>query len=415
MFDNLIAAAGWLTRALDVQGYRIDDVKGLSTDFLRPFLETTPMAGKFAVGEFFDGNPALVNEWIVNPTGMNGRSSAFDFPLRFMLNGACNNAGRFNMSLLDHAGLAGMSPFQAVTFVENHDTDLNTGESMVFNKALGYAYILTSEGYPCVYYRDYDMGPDGFRLKPQIDNLIWIHEKLANGPTQQRFKDFNVLAYERLGAPRLLVGLNNDPGGPRTITVATGFGPHVRLHDYSGHAPDAVTDDAGNVTITMPQNTNGLSYVCYSVEGRDGGFEAFTQPVTQEFEGAPDLDILPALAGKPVQASRIWCAANTPITAVLKPVTTGWTDATAILLELSDPNGGAIAHESVTLQTPAGADLQGIARAEGFHTFRLTASNTPAAKCESGLYSFRHLHGSANFAARATHLHGRGGRAARSR
>ena len=69
----------------------------------------------------------------------------------------------------------------------------------MFNKVLGYAYILTSEGYPCVYYRDYDMGPDGYKLKPQIDNLIWIHEKLAAGPTQQRWKDFNVFAYERLG------------------------------------------------------------------------------------------------------------------------------------------------------------------------------------------------------------------------
>src|SRR5580693_9065843 len=33
VIDNLIAAADWLTRALDVQGYRIDDVKGLSAEF----------------------------------------------------------------------------------------------------------------------------------------------------------------------------------------------------------------------------------------------------------------------------------------------------------------------------------------------------------------------------------------------
>jgi alpha-amylase len=45
VFDNLIPASAWLTRALDVQGYRIDDVKGLSTDFLGSFLETAPMAG----------------------------------------------------------------------------------------------------------------------------------------------------------------------------------------------------------------------------------------------------------------------------------------------------------------------------------------------------------------------------------
>ncbi|MBV8139846.1 MAG: DUF1929 domain-containing protein [Deltaproteobacteria bacterium] len=375
--DNLIAASAWLTRALDVQGYRIDDVKGLSTDFLRPFLETVPMAGKFAVGEYFDGNAILVNHWVINPFGMNGRTSAFDFPLKFVLNGVCNNAGRFDISQLDHAGLAGISPFNAVTFVENHDTDLNPGESMVSNKALAYAYILTSEGYPCVYYRDYDMGPDGFRLKPQIDTLIWVHEKLANGPTQQRFKDFNVFAYERLGAPHLLVGLNNDPAGARTITVATGFGPDVRIHDYTGHAPDTVTDGGGNATIQVPQNTNGLGYVCYSVVGRDGGFDIFTHAVSQEFQGAPDLDILPALAGKPVQPGRVWCAPNTPIKASLKPVTTAWTNATSILLELLDPSGAVIADQSVTLQTPA-AELQATARAEGFHTFRLTAANTPA-------------------------------------
>jgi hypothetical protein len=377
VFDNLIAAAAWLTRALDVQGYRIDDVKGLSTDFLRPFLETEPMSGKFAVGEYFDGNRVLVNQWIFNPTGMNGRVSAFDFPLKFVLNQACNNAGRFDMSQLDHVGLSGISPLNAVTFAENHDTDLNPGERLVFNKALAYAYILTSEGYPCVYYRDYDMGPDGYRLKPQIDNLIWIHEKLADGPTQQRWKDFNVFACERLGGAHLLVALNNDPGNARTITVATGFGSNVRIHDYTGHAPDAFTGGAGNVTITIPPNNNGLGYVCYSVEGRDSAFDITTRSVTQEFQGAADVDILPALAGKTVQVGRVWCASNSPIRATLRPVTTGWTDATSILLELLDPAGRVLAHQTVTLQTSAGSQLQTTAVAEGFHAFRLTASNTP--------------------------------------
>jgi hypothetical protein len=40
------------------------------------------MAGKFAVGEFFDGNRLLVNQWIFNQNGMQGRPSAFDFPLK---------------------------------------------------------------------------------------------------------------------------------------------------------------------------------------------------------------------------------------------------------------------------------------------------------------------------------------------
>ena len=51
---------------------------------------------------------------------------------------------------------------------------------------MAYAYILTSEGYPSVFYKDYSTEPDCFGLQPQIDNLIWIHESLAAGGAQQR-------------------------------------------------------------------------------------------------------------------------------------------------------------------------------------------------------------------------------------
>jgi galactose oxidase len=373
--DNLIAAADWLTRALDIQGYRLDDVKGLSTDFLRPFLNSKSMAGKFAVGEFFDGNRVLINNWISNPRGMNGRSSAFDFPLKFTLTQMCNNPGQFNMAALDHVGLTGISPFNAVTFVENHDTDLSAGQSIITNKILGYAYILTSEGYPCVYYRDYDMGPDGFKLKPFIDNLIWIHENLASGPTQQRFKEFDVFAYERTGGPRLLVALNNNGGDAPTITVATGFGPHKHLHDYSGHAPDVMTDAGGNVTINIPKNSNGFGYVCYSVAGQNATFNIDTKSVTQDFEGAEDLDILPAINGKSIEPATIWPAANTAIRARLTADTTGWTNDTSIKMELIAPDGTTLATSGTTLDATA--------KTKGLHTFRLTLTNAPAAQPKS--------------------------------
>jgi len=85
--------------------------------------------------------------------------------------------------------------------------------------------------------------------------------------SQRNSKLSNVFAYERLGAPNLLVGLNNDPNNAKTITVATAFGSNVSLHDYTGHSPDVVTDGSGSVTITIPRNQNGASYVCYSRQG----------------------------------------------------------------------------------------------------------------------------------------------------
>ena len=385
VFDNLIAAGDWLTRALDVQGYRVDDVKGLSTEFLFPFLTSKSMNGKFAVGEFFDGNRVLVNGWIFNPNGMKGRPSAFDFPLKFVLNAMCNTPGGFNMADLDHVGLAGISPMNAVTFVENHDTDLNGGEKIIINKILGYAYILTSEGYPCVYYRDYSTDKNCFGLKPLIDNLIWIHEKLASGPTQQRWKDFNVFAYERLGAPNLLVGLNNDPNNARTITVATEFGANVSLHDYTGHSPDVVTDGNGSVTITIPKNINGGSYVCYSRQGLGGTpFEMVSRAVTQDIEGAEDLDI-PAAYKR--QSRSMWPASGavpiSPLSLTLKPDVTGWTPNTSITIDVLSPDGSALATSVFKAKQPAGTPLHTNSKQAGFHTLRLTLAGAPAARPSS--------------------------------
>src|ERR1035438_1246721 len=384
VFDNLIGAGDWLTRALDVQGYRIDDVKGLSTEFLFPFLTGKSMSGKFAVGEFFDGSRVLVNGWVFNPTGMKGRPSAFDFPLKFVLNAMCNTPGGFNMADLDHVGLAGISSMNAVTFVENHDTDLNGGEKIIINKILGYAYILTSEGYPCIYYRDYSTDKNCFGLKPLIDNLIWIHEKLAFGETQQRWKDFNVFAYERLGGPNLLVGLNNDPNNMRTITVATGFGSNVSLHDYTGHSPDVVTDRNGSVTISHPQNLNGGGYVCYSRQGLGGApFDVAPLPVTQDFEGAADLDIPAASNGKALNVARIWGLTNSPLSLILKPDVNGSTPNTSIPLHVLSPDGSVLATSVSKLNTPAGTALHTTSKQTGFHTLRLTLAGVPAAKPSS--------------------------------
>jgi hypothetical protein len=377
VFDNLIAAADWLTRALDVQGYRIDDVKGLSTDFLRPFLNARSMAGKFAVGEFFDGDRDLVEGWVFNPTGMQGRASAFDFPLKFALNGMCNNPGRFDMTTLDHAGLAGIAPLNAVTFVENHDTDVTGGEQIVVNKMLGYAYILTSEGYPCVYYRDYSTDANCYGLKPFIDPLLWIHENLASGSTLQRWKDFNLYVYERQGGPHLLVALNNDPVAARTVTVATGFGVNVRLRDYAGHSPDVVTDAAGSVTITVPANATGLAYVCYSRAGMAGPFTVAAQSVTQDFDGAPDLDIPPASNGQPVLVGRIWCAANSPVSAVLTASLAGWTAASAIDVTLLDSAGASLASQRVAIATPPGTALRATAVSTGYHVLQVQGIALP--------------------------------------
>jgi alpha-amylase len=376
VFSGLIDAADWMTRALDIQGYRIDDVKGVSTDFLLPLLNSKSMTGKFAMGEFFDGDLHKIQDWIFN--WMQGRVSAFDFPLRFMLAQMCNRSGPFDMSFLDHAGLAGANPFNAVTFVEDHDTDSKPDQAIFFNKALAYAYILTSEGYPCVFYKDYSTDAGCYGMKGVIDPLIFIHEKIAAGPTVQRFKDANLFAYERTGGSHLLTVLNNDEQNGRTITVDTGFGGSLVLHDYTGHSGDIQTDNNGRATITVPRNQNGLGYVCYSRGGIHGGFHISAQSVNQTLEGAQDLDIRPADNTEFIAVGRVWCEQARPILGSLQFDTRHWTDATRITLRLLDPGDQPLVPDKTfDRSTPQGDAISANTNQTGWHTFKIQSSNTP--------------------------------------
>ena len=381
VFRGLLDAGDWLSRALDIQGYRLDDVKGVSSQFLLPFLNHGAMANKFAVGEFFDGNIGLIQGWM---GAIQHRASAFDFPLRFMLQTMCNDPGNFNMASLDHAGLTGAEPLGSVTFVENHDTDGRSGGPIVRNKMLAYAYILTSEGYPCVYYRDYSKDKDCFGLKDKIDRLIWIHEHLAAGPVQQRWKDNGVFAFERLGDGHLLVALNKDSNFARTITVQTGFAPHTRLHDFAQHAPDVTTDAHSTAKLNVPSNTGGSGYVCYALPRAVAPFVAKHIPVTQDYEGDSDLDIRPAVGNERVQVCRVFSDAGRNVKAQLFFDTAHWSASTSIQLDAEDPKNKHVAGRRYDRTTAQGTAVEFVAQQKGFCAFFVQTQDAPPQNQENG-------------------------------
>jgi alpha-amylase len=374
--NGLLDAADWLTRALDLQGYRLDNAKGVSTIFVLRLLTHGTMANKFSVAEFADGNIQLIENWA---NAVQHRSAAFDFPLHFVLKDMCNNPDTFDMSTLDHAGLAGADPQGAVTFVENHDTDRGgVGGPIVRNKILAYAYILTSEGYPCVFYRDYSKDPDCFGLKDSIDPLIQIHEQLALGPAQQRWKDGGVFAFERMGGGHLLVGLNKDSNTSRAITVQTGFPPNTQLHEFTGHGGTVTTQGNSQVSIVIPKSTNGEGYVCYARAAQLKAFSPSVRVTTQEYEGAPDLDIKPAVENERVQISRIFVASDTQLNVRISFDASQWTALTSILLEISTPQGGNLITKKLVLADANGSSIQVRTPSKGFYTVFVTSTNTPA-------------------------------------
>jgi alpha-amylase len=333
-------------------------------------MTSASMATRFVVSEYFDGNPANLYYW-VHGSGMEGRSSVFDFTLHFALQAMCDDPG-FDMIRMAGVGYASIDPFNAVTFVDNPDTDVSPGEAIVANKLLAYAFILTTEGYPFVFHKDYSTEPGCYGLKPWIDNLVWIHEHLANGPTATRWNDKKTIVLERLGAPGLLVGISTDVWNARQITCQTAFGPGVLLHDYTGRHPDILTDAGGRASFTLPSNAygGGRSYLCFSRAGVGGPNIVEERTTTQTFFGGSDLDVPPAFPAQAIPSGRIWCAAGKPIEAQLG--LPGIAPGGSVALRIVDPTGSVLT--SHVFRDAAGAGAHAIARSSGWHTLELTAS-----------------------------------------
>jgi alpha-amylase len=174
-------------------GWRFDYVKGFGAWVVKDW---NANVGGFSVGEYWDGNAATLENW-----ANNANSSAFDFACYYAMDDAFDNNDLNKLTNNDM--LWKRNPFKAVTFVANHDTDI------IANKNLAYAYILTHEGYPTIFYRDYEEYLD----KSKLNNLIWIHNNKATGNTSNLYMDNDEYISRRNGYngnPGLIVYINNS-------------------------------------------------------------------------------------------------------------------------------------------------------------------------------------------------------------
>ncbi|MGF6508562.1 hypothetical protein [Paraburkholderia sp. 32] len=371
--QDAIDYGDWLFRTTDADGMRFDDVKGTWAPFVSQFMRSKTMGSKFAYSEFFDGNLAWVNSWVTQAP-MQSRSLVEDFALHWALQAACDSG---NVAGLNGAGYTSWNPYLSCSFVENPDTDSSPGESIVANKLLAYAFILSAEGYPFIYGKDYfggDVWKGAYGLKPWIDNLIWIHENLAFGATVTRYLRDVAIVLNRTGYPGLLTALNFDTMNAYAITCDTSFGPNVRLKDYTGKHADIWTDAQGRASFTVPSNgyQSGRSYLCFSLPGYAAGFEPKPRSTTQNFSGADDLD-LPAMRNGAANVARVYAGPNSKMSAVLAPNGKAWKRGASIVLEAVGQDERVLGRKTITYGEPNTALDVHTARG-GWQTFRTTAS-----------------------------------------
>jgi alpha-amylase len=217
VFGEILKLTRWLVEEIGFDGFRYDFVKGYGTwivtaiqeyRYLRNGLPFKP----YGVGEDWD-SARTIDNWITETNAWNDNPvDAFDFPLRDMLKALRDVYGFSLRNLATWETVVKKQPMGAVTFVENHDT--RDGEKpIVRDKLLAYAYILTHEGYPCIFWKDYYNWQLGKEETPHgIAALVQAHETYAGGCTDLLRTDDDLYIMQRLGDGEkrgLLFVLNN--------------------------------------------------------------------------------------------------------------------------------------------------------------------------------------------------------------
>ncbi len=232
LWYNSNSVGKYYKNTMGYDGWRFDYVKGFGGWVVREWVDNV---GGFAVGENWDSNVNTLNNW-VNSTG--GRASAFDFAAYYKMDEAFDGN---NLYKLNDDMLWKRNPMKAVTFVANHDTDI------IWNKMLAYAYILTHEGYPTIFYRDYEE----WLNKERLNNLIWIHNNKATGNTSILHVDNDEYVARRNGNPGLVVYINNSNSWKERWVPTNWYSR--RIKDFTGHSGwEPVTQSGGWVKIQCP-------------------------------------------------------------------------------------------------------------------------------------------------------------------
>lgn len=169
---NVKAYLKFLLNDLGYAGFRYDMVKGYAAEYTKLYNEDSQP--QFSVGEYWDSSTKIKN-WI---DGTNKTSAAFDFQFKYVVRNATDkqdwsylkkqNDG--NWPLVSTSFEQGEYRQYAVTFVENHDTEVRKDGSsngpLKKDTIAANAFMLAMPGTPCVFLKHWQ------DYKPEIKAMI---------------------------------------------------------------------------------------------------------------------------------------------------------------------------------------------------------------------------------------------------
>lgn len=178
-----------LLEDLKYDGFRYDMVKGYPGKYTAMYNKDANPT--FSVGEFWDGYAPNCIKWLDATKDENGviQSAVFDFAFRYTVRNALrgsssdNNNNNWkqaaNMELLSAGSVMSNENYRryAVTFVENHDTELrdanNQQDPIRKDTLAANAYLLAMPGTPCVFFKHW------LAYKQEIANMIAVRKAIG--------------------------------------------------------------------------------------------------------------------------------------------------------------------------------------------------------------------------------------------
>lgn len=243
----------WYLDTVHMDGFRLDAVKHISFAFYKDWLKNMrEHVGRdvFAVGEYWSPEVSrLIHYLDVTENSL----SLFDVPLHFEFAKAASSDGQYNMSEIFRNTLVGNRPENAVTFVDNHDTQ--PGQALysfipVWFKPIAYALILLrKEGIPCVFYGDYYGIPhDGVSPVMELKKLLRLRKSYAYGEQKDYLDDGSLIGFVRTGDEEhvnsgMAVVMTDSVSGSKRMQVGSKFAGR-KFFDALEHFSEPVEIDA---------------------------------------------------------------------------------------------------------------------------------------------------------------------------
>ncbi|KHD46089.1 alpha-amylase [Streptococcus hongkongensis] len=273
--DHLKEWVKWFLDKTQIKGFRLDAVKHIDANFMRDFIvfiQEEIDANFYVFGEYWKDDFEATQHYL---DVIDYKFDLFDVALHMNFFQACQAGNHFDMRQVFDGTLVQSHPMQAITFVDNHDTQ--KGQSLQsaiedWFKPIAYALImLRQSGLPCLFYGDYyGIEGDGVfqpSFKNDIDRLAHLRKYFAYGQEVDYFDHANCIGWTRLGDEEhqsaLAVVVSNGDKGWKHMEVGQLYAGQTFI-DYMGNCLEEITiaEDgwadfqvqAGSVSAWIPKD-----------------------------------------------------------------------------------------------------------------------------------------------------------------